>query len=72
MRAAYSRARDPAPFRLTPLHSACRGGHIDLALLLIYPHGANVRACSKAKRTCYHDFAPETRARLLAQAKRLE
>ena len=38
----------------------------------IFPHGANARARSKAKRTCYHDFAPETRARILAQAKRLD
>ena len=59
-------------YGLTPLHCACRGGHVELALRLIFPHGANAKARSKAKRTCYHDFAPETRARILAQAKRLD
>ena len=59
-------------YGLTPLHHACRGGHIELALFLIFPRGANAKSRSKAKRTCYHDLSPETRALVLAQAKRMD
>ena len=80
----HSRTVELGPVRVTKAELAgravertrLRGGdalvHVELALALIWPHGANARARSKARRTCYHDFAPETRARILAQAKRLD
>ena len=56
-------------YGLTAFGVACRGNNVDLALILIYPYGANIKTRSKAKRTAYQDFDKATIAKFFAQAK---
>ena len=38
----------------TPLHLVCKGGHMDLAVMLIEKYGANPTAVDKVRIRCNH------------------